>query len=84
MKLEIELRDKQMKRVLDWGFEHRVMLRGEHLERMCAAYLLATDIDPRDVVLVEEQYDLMTTWRFAHKDEVEQLITGERMEEDEA
>lgn len=57
------------------GFE----IRAEYLEAMCAAYLMATDIDPADVVLVEERppftaETVKVVWYFARKDDIDDNI----------
>ena len=45
---------KRAQDIVDHYRKQCVELRMEHLEKMLAAYLLATDIDPSEVVLVEE------------------------------
>jgi len=39
-------------------------LRAEHIEMMCAAYLMATDIDPARVILVEDWQGGRVEWYF--------------------
>ena len=43
----------------------------EHIEKMLVAYMLATDIHPADVVLVEQQDGLRTIFYFANKNDVQ-------------
>ena len=63
--------------IIQWATENRITLRAEHLEKMCAAYFMATDVDPREVVLVEDQlggtmeHGMRTVWYFARKEDVE-------------
>jgi len=42
-----------IKYLMNWTTERAVEMRTEHIEKMAAAYLLKTDIDPRSVELVE-------------------------------
>lgn len=44
-------------------------IRAEHIENMVAAYLLKTDIDPRNVELVEERQGDRIVWYFRERAE---------------
>lgn len=51
--------------------ESRADLRNGHIEMMLVAYMLATDIHPADVVLVEQQDGLRAIFYFANKNDVQ-------------
>ena len=64
--------------ILKVYYEHGKDLRTEHLEAMLAAYLMATDIDPAEVMLVEERSgyitdnDLKVKWYYTRKDDIDE------------
>jgi len=65
--------------IVRWATECGIKLRTDHLEMMCAAYFLKTDVDPRDVVLVEDrlggtlEQGFRYVWYFADKKDIEGL-----------
>ena len=74
--------------IIEMAQERGIEIKAEHLEKMCAAYLMATDIDPREVVLVEDrlggtlEHGIRTVWYFARKSDVEGLTLHGRMSND--
>ena len=57
--------------LVQWALEQGVKLQLEHIEMMAAAYFSKTDVDPRDVVLVQEQQGWnRTVFYFSTKDEL--------------
>ena len=60
----------QMQDWMDEVMEQRVKLKVGHLESMFVAYMSATDIDPRDVVLVEETVENAIFYYYAHKNKL--------------
>lgn len=47
---------------------YTLTVRAEYIEMMSAAFLRMTDVDPRDVELVEQRFDNgLTTWRFQER-----------------
>lgn len=64
----------QWKSLLTYAVEQRVKLRLEHLEMMAAAYFAATNIDPREVVLVEDaRMPGRTFYYYSTRDEIKTL-----------
>lgn len=47
---------------------YNLTVRAEYIEMMSAAFLRMTDVDPRDVELVEQRFDDgLTTWHFQER-----------------
>lgn len=59
--------DKQQEEINTIFIEQLNSERMKHLEIFSAAYLKFTNLDPKDVVLVEEQVNNSFTWRFEPK-----------------
>jgi hypothetical protein len=47
-----------------------IRIKNEHLEMMAAAYLLKTQIDPREVELVEQHLGTKIVWYFRKREVV--------------
>lgn len=68
-------RQERIKQLLDWAIEQAVELRCEYIEQMAAAYLLKTNIDPREIELVEDHRGMEIVFYFRHKTEQAQVET---------
>lgn len=67
---------ERAKDVMDFAMERGMKVSEAFLESMLVAYLARTDVDPRDVVLVEEREEWRTVYYFCHKDEVPDHMPG--------
>ena len=67
----IEPENSTVTRLLEYARKNGIEIRMQHIEQMAAAYLLQTDIDPSEVVLVEEQAGYnRTVWYYARKSDL--------------